>query len=89
MPAVELNPGESLEIQQLSRLKRDWMPSLREGALIQVALSDVKRVDTAGLQFLLALRREALGRRVDLTLRAPSLELCARAEALGLKTELF
>jgi anti-anti-sigma regulatory factor len=89
MPAVELKAGEALEISQLAGLKLKWLKSIEESKSISVQLDSVQRVDTAGLQFLIGLRKEAQSRSLDLRFDKPSEMLRKQAAILGLDIELF
>jgi anti-anti-sigma regulatory factor len=89
MPAVELKADESLEIAQLAGLKQKWLKSMEASTVVTVQLDSVQRVDTAGLQFLIGLRKEAQSRSLELHFDRPSEILRKQAAVLGLDSELF
>jgi len=43
-----------------ARHKADWLDAIRDGAGLELDLSQVDEIDSAGVQLLLLLRREAL-----------------------------
>lgn len=74
----------NLDIGRAGELRAPLIEALATAQELQVELSRVERVDTAGLQLLLALARSARERGVAIRWSAPSPTLVEAAKRLGL-----
>lgn len=80
--------GESLTITAVKRLHSELKQLLANRKQIVLDAAAVEEVDTAGLQWLDALMREAQARQVDVRWHEPSSALSQGAKALGLTAKL-
>ena len=78
-PAAEL--GAELTIYRADEIKQQLLALLQGSAALEIDLSQVAEIDTAGLQLLMLARREALARGRALRFVRPS---AAVDEALAL-----
>ena len=79
--------GDSLTLADVGARHAEWKQTLAAGGPIEVDASALKTVDTAALQLLAALAREAAARQLPLRWRA-SAALTEGAARLGLKEAL-
>jgi ABC-type transporter Mla MlaB component len=79
--------GDSLTLADVGARHAEWKQTLAGGGPIEVDASTLKTVDTAGMQLLAALAREAEARQLPLRWRA-STALTESAARLGLKEAL-
>lgn len=56
---VRMTPAGDMTIYQVAEMKPTLLSGLREGGEIELNLSEVSEMDTAGFQLLLMLKREA------------------------------
>lgn len=73
-----------LTIYRAAELKPLLLAALAGTGPIELDLGEVSEVDTAGVQLLMLLRREALAQGRSLQLRAPSLAVAEAFELLDL-----
>ena len=87
---VDLNLPESLIINQAHELHDEFETLLEKSSCSEIVLhaDKVSRVDTAGIQLLLALVKATRERSIDVSWDAPSAKLQEVAGILGLSTEL-
>lgn len=76
--------GDTLTIADASERHTEWKGLLAGAAAIEIDASGVQGIDTAGLQLLAALVREAQARNLSLRWRAPTQALRDGAARLGL-----
>lgn len=81
---VRLDGGEALDLAHAARLHAEFKQALAHKKPLRLNLSRVQLADTAGVQLLLALRRDAEQSGITATWEAPTRELCAAASQLGL-----
>jgi anti-anti-sigma regulatory factor len=91
-PAVQAPPGsialgDSLTIEQVGAVHADLAGRLNEKHLVLDAVS-LTRIDTAGLQLLMAFIRDAEGRGARVEWRAPPPALRESARRIGLEGAL-
>jgi len=89
MPPVLLKTGDSLEISAVAGLKLEWLKAVDAASGIEVDASSLGRIDTAGLQLLLSLKREAIARNIGFSWSGVSAVLREKATALGIDQELI
>ena len=87
MPDVSLNAGASMEIGHLAPLQRLWLGQMEKADSIVLNLAAVERIDTAGLQFLLSVSREAKLRQLSFRFEHAGELVLSQADALGLGRE--
>lgn len=80
--------GSCLDVANASDLKKGLAKLLRRKPPFELDASNVERVDTAGLQVLLAFKSEMAKREIDLHWQAVSDPLRSAADMLGLSGEL-
>lgn len=81
---VRIDGGEVLDLAHAAQLHAAFKQALAQKRSLRLDLSRVQVVDTAGVQLLLALRRDAEKNGITATWEAPTRELCAAASQLGL-----
>lgn len=83
MAAILKIPAE-LVIEHARQIADEWKAALAgcDGSII-VDASQLENADTAGIQLLLALEKEARSRNASLDLRAPSARLMMMLKAFG------
>lgn len=86
--ALRVECESSLAIADAGALKRRLLEALEQGRPITMDVSDVRRVDTAALQVLVAFARTARRDGVAVSWKEPTPELLQAAGLLGLSTEL-
>ena len=87
MSEVLLKAGSSMEISHLAPLQRMWLSQIEKADSIVINLAGVERIDTAGLQFLLSVSREAKLRRLSLKFKDAGEVVLSQAAALGLSRD--
>ena len=80
--------GDSLTLADVGARHVEWKQTLAAGGPIEIDAGSLKTVDTAALQLLAALAREAQTRGLSLCWRASSDVLRQGAERLGLKAAM-
>lgn len=83
-----ITAGTALGIAEAAALRESWLVALEKPGPITVNLSGLERVDSAGVQLLLALARSAAMADRALVFEGHSAALAAELEALGLVDEL-
>ncbi len=56
---VSISPGEDLTVYSVGKLKDKLVDELKKSSELELDLSDAKKVDTAGFQLLVFIKREA------------------------------
>ncbi len=92
-PATDDSPsvialGDSFTLADVAARHAEWKKTLAAGGQIEMDAGSLKTVDTAALQLLAALAREAQTRGLPLRWRASSEALRQGAERLGLKAAM-
>lgn len=80
--------GEALDINQASSLYQRLQKSMQKSHTIELRAKSVSKVDTAGLQLLLALSLEAERCGGKIIWQAPSSTLISSARLLGMADKL-
>lgn len=83
-----IDVGEALDLAHATQLHAEFKQALAQKKPLRLDLSRVQSADTAGVQLLLALRRDAEKNGMTATWAGPSRELCAAASQLGLSEAL-
>jgi anti-anti-sigma regulatory factor len=88
MTETVLDAGVSFEISSLATLRESWLASIGNSNSILVNVDRLERIDTAGMQFLIALGREAgrRGQKMQLSRRCPAIS--SAAAILGLEADI-
>lgn len=82
--------GPSLDAASVARCREEWLKlPLHESHSIQVDVDKLTKIDTAGLQLLLALKKDTAARGKKFSFRGASEALQNQAEILGLSSFLF
>ncbi|MCX6611654.1 MAG: STAS domain-containing protein [Acidobacteria bacterium] len=89
MPTAVIVAEDSIEIARLGALKAEWLSSSAQANAVEIDLGEVQRIDTAGLQFLLAFRLEATAMKQSLKFKNVSAATRKAADQLGLASALF
>lgn len=77
--------GNSLDVSQVALVARGWLDCLdRQGADVVVDAGALARIDTAGIQLLLSLEREAVARHGSFRIGSASPLLKSTLSLLGL-----
>lgn len=85
---VMLKLDGDLTIRDVAARREDWRARIASATSITVDATDVQRVDTAGLQLLVALRESARRRGIACQVSQPSQPLLDAVGTLGLGTLL-
>lgn len=85
---VTLAIGKDLTISQLAELYMQSLRLLNDEQPVNVDISDISAVDTAGVQFLLNLFKAAAQTKQCLQFSTPSQALSERIRCLGLEQKL-
>lgn len=78
---------ESLDIEAATDLQKALIDALGDDQPLQLDASEVRHVDAAGLQLLLAAQRDFRKRQLDLNLLQPTAMLQQSIRAAGLETQ--
>jgi anti-anti-sigma regulatory factor len=89
MPTAVIMAEDSIEIPRLGGLKAEWLSLSAQANTVEIDLGAVERIDTAGLQFLLAFRLEATALKQGLQFTNISDVTRKAAGQLGLAKALF
>jgi ABC-type transporter Mla MlaB component len=89
MPTAVIVAEDSIEIARLGGLKAEWLSLSAQANAVEIDLGAVKRIDTAGLQFLLSFRLEAAALKQGLEYKNISEATRKAAGELGLGRTLF
>ena len=76
--------GKALDITQAAALHGRLLKALNKSSHIELKADQVEKADTAGLQLLAALHREASSTGGAIVWKQPSDTVCETAELLGL-----
>lgn len=87
-PDSRIDIGDALVLAHAARLHAEFEQALAQKKPLRLNLSRVQVADTAGVQLLLALRRDAEKRGIAASWEAPTQALCAAASQLGLSEAL-
>lgn len=79
---------ESITIRDVSQLRDEWLVLVEAGEPIEVDASGVEDVDGAGLQLMLSLFRDLLGRGHSVTWAGVSDKFREVVEVLGMNSAL-
>ncbi len=80
--------GEALTINNVANLHDSFTKALEKSSTIELDLKSIDKVDTAGLQLLLALRQEVEKSSGKLIYKTPSESLIQVAELTGMAVHL-
>lgn len=83
-----LSLGKTLDISAVSGLQERMLKALEKADELELKANNVERVDTAGLQLVLCLRRELMQRGGDVAWKKPSDKIVETARLLGLDSVL-
>lgn len=87
---MDVELGESLDISRVQAARDSWREALASGArVIRVEVSQLKTIDTAGLQLLISLRRSMARTGGHVVFVGNSEALRRAAEVVGLSYVLF
>jgi anti-anti-sigma regulatory factor len=89
MATVKIDAGDSIEIASVGELKPEWLRLSAGADEVEVDLGAIERIDTAGLQFLLAFSIESAAVKQKLQFNNVSAAAKKAAAQLGLSNELF
>ena len=89
MATVKIDAGDSIEIAGVGELKPEWLRLCAGADEVEVDLGAIQRIDTAGLQFLLAFRIETAAVKQRLQFKNVSAAAAKAAAQVGLSRELF
>lgn len=82
--------SESLEISTVASCREEWQERLLEGRpTIRLVVDNLNKVDTAGLQLLLALRKDAVEHGKKFLISGHSEALRSQTDILGLTSILL
>ena len=80
--------GDALDIANAASLQARFEKSLQKSSTIELKADAVEKVDTAGLQLIVAVQNEARASGGQILWKKPSDKLIASAKSLGLATHL-
>ena len=80
--------GDALDIANAASLQTRFEKSLQKSSTIELKADAVEKVDTAGLQLIIAVQKEALASGGKIIWKNPSQKLIASAKSLGLHQHL-
>lgn len=80
--------GDALDISHVAALKVRLEKSLQKASTIELKANDVEKVDTAGLQLVVSLKKEVTTLHGKIIWKSPSEKLIHAAMSLGLKEYL-
>lgn len=89
MDKTSISCGKALTIEHAQNLRDRIKKALEKSTSVDVRGADVEKADTAGLQLILALFKEAETLGGKCTWRSPSDALKKSAALLGVEQELF
>ena len=85
---AQLDAGDSLRIADVGERTRAWRGALASATAVRIDAGRLEAVDAAGVQLLLAVRREAARRAIGFEWAGVSQALRRNAATLGLAGEL-
>lgn len=80
--------GEALDIAHAAALQARLEKSLQKSSTIELKADAVEKVDTAGLQLIVAVKKEAQASGGNIIWKKPSEKLLTSAKSLGLSQHL-
>jgi ABC-type transporter Mla MlaB component len=80
--------GEALDIAHVASLQTRLEKSLQKSSILELKAEAVEKVDTAGLQLIISIKKEVQTSGGNIIWRKPSEKLLTSAKSLGLSDHL-
>ena len=80
--------GEALDISHAAALYARFEKSLQKSSIIELKAETIQKVDTAGLQLIVSIKKEVETLGGNIIWKKPSQQLLSAAQALGLSSAL-